>query len=125
LTLHSTEITLHVPLQPKRTPDFNSQSKVAYKEHKYGVWLSNARVLLKTFWPGPALQKGACVGVQMIFYGPGRSDLDNLAGAVMDAGKGIIWADDRVTNIRCIEASWERRPIKQQSIHLKIFWQHD
>jgi len=123
--MQSTEITLHVPLQPKRTPDFNSQSKVAYKEHKYQTWLADARSLLERFWPEPALQRGNLVGLRMIFRGPGRSDLDNLAGAVMDAGKGIIWVDDKVTIIRYIEASWEQRPIKDQSIYLKISWQKE
>lgn len=125
MTFQSTEITLHLPLQPKRAPVFNSRSKVAYKEHKYQAWLTEAKPLLKRFWPEPALQKDNLVGLQMIFRGPSYCDLDNLAGAVMDAGKGIIWADDRVTIIRRLEAAWERRPMRQQSIHLKITWQHD
>ena len=40
----------------------------------------------------------------------------------MDAGNGIIWADDRVTVLRRIEAEWEKYPKNNQSIHLRVVW---
>ena len=61
----------------------------------------------------------------MTFRGPGTSDLDNLQGAVMDAGSGIVWTDDRVTVLRRIEAEWEKAPKNNQSIYLKVIWNDD
>ena len=40
----------------------------------------------------------------------------------MDAGKGILWVDDRVTVLKRIVAEWEQSPKSKQSILHKVIW---
>lgn len=44
------------------------------------------------------------LGVEM--HGEARSDLDNLVGALMDAGTGILWRDDSVAVIRYLNVQF-------------------
>ena len=111
---------LPLPLQPKARPRF-ARGK-AYTEEKYGEWMRQCKAILSEWWVRPPLQKDEVIAVHFLFRGPGTSDLDNLQGAVMDAGNGIIWADDRVTVLRRIEAEWEKAPKNDQSIHLIVIW---
>lgn len=114
------DFVLPLPLQPKARPRF---SKVAYTAPNYREWMKQCRAILAEWWTRPPLQKGEVIAVHFRFCGPGTSDLDNLTGAVMDAGNGIVWADDRVTILKRIEAEWEKQPKANQSIHLKVIWQ--
>jgi len=124
LTLQLAEITLRVPLQPKDRPRASTRDGVlrSHRAPKYVAWMREARALLQKHWAGPPLTHNNLINVRMLFSGPGRSDLDNLVGAVLDAGTGIIWVDDKVTVIRYIEASWKQKPIKDQSIYLGIIY---
>jgi Holliday junction resolvase RusA-like endonuclease len=88
----------------------------------YMEWKQRVRAQMGEWWTRPPLQKGEVIAVHFLFRGPGTSDLDNLQGAVMDAGNGIIWADDRVTVLRRIDAEWVQSPKNNQSIHLKVIW---
>lgn len=117
--MQQAEFVLPLPLQPKARPRF---SKVAYTAPTYREWMKQCKAILSEWWVRPPLQKGEVIAVHFLFRGPGTSDLDNLQGAVMDAGNGIIWADDRVTVLRRIEAEWEKSPKNNQSIHLKVIW---
>jgi len=50
--------------------------------------------------------------VDMAFYEAGsvdhRRDLDNLVKAVLDAGKGVLWEDDRwIDEVRATREAWE------------------
>lgn len=114
------EFLLRVPLQPKERPRFGNGR--AYKDSGYVKWTQQCRAILAEWWAIPPLGKGQIIAVQFTFRGPGTSDLDNLQGAVMDAGKGIIWTDDRVTVLRRVEAEWEKRPKSDQSINLKVIF---
>lgn len=111
---------LPLRLQPKARPRFAGH---AYKDSKYRSWMESARSILSEWWTVPPLGKGQIVALHLTFRGPGTSDLDNLAGAVLDAGKGIVWADDRVTVVRRIEADWEQAPKSNQSILLTVIYQ--
>jgi Holliday junction resolvase RusA-like endonuclease len=119
MSTRSADFELPLPLQPKERPRFAGH---AYNSKKYSDWMKRCRAILGEWWTIPPLQKGQLVAVYFLFRGPGTSDLDNLCGAVMDAGKGILWADDRVTVLRRIDAQWEKAPKKQQSILLKVIW---
>lgn len=121
--LNSADFRLPVPLQPKARPRFGNG--MAYKDTKYRDWAENVRSILREWWTAPPLQKGQVVALQLTFCGPGTSDLDNLAGAVMDAGNGIVWIDDRVTVLQRIEAEWQQQPKSNQSIYLKVIWNED
>ena len=46
----------------------------------------------------------------ILVKGEGRGDTDNIAGAFMDAGQGILWLDDRVTVIPKLAIEWEKAP---------------
>lgn len=118
--LRTADFVLPVPLQPKARPRFGG--RVAYTDSKYRAWLQNVRAILSEWWTIPPLKKGQVTALHLTFAGPGTSDLDNLAGAVMDAGNGIVWADDRVTVLQRIEAEWKQSPTSNQSIHLKVIW---
>lgn len=125
------DLVLPVPLQPKTRPRFR-RNGTTYTDNKYRDWIKNVRAILQEWWTRPPLQKGELVCLQLKFYGPGTSDLDNLAGAVMDAGLpdpnakppwGGCWVDDRPTVIRRIECEWEKSPLKDQSILLTVIYQ--
>ena len=47
------------------------------------------------------------VALEVVFYGLGKGDLDNAVKALMDAGNGILWKDDK--QIICIEAHAVRK----------------
>jgi Holliday junction resolvase RusA-like endonuclease len=110
---------LPLPLQPKARPRFSGH---AYTSDRYREWMRSARAILAEWWTRPPLGKGEVIALQLTFCGPGTSDLDNLAGAVLDAGRGIIWIDDRVTVIRRIEAEWKQAPRHSQTILLSVIW---
>lgn len=121
MSLQTADFVLPVPLQPKSRPRFTSSGR-AYKDSKYREWMETTKSILREWWTLPPLQKGQVIALHLTFYGPGTSDLDNLAGAVMDAGNGIVWSDDRVTVLQRIEAQWQQEPKSSQSIHLKVIW---
>lgn len=114
------DFVLPLPLQPKARPRFSGQ---AYTAPTYRSWMKQCKAILSEWWTQPPLAKGQLLAVHLLFRGPGRSDLDNLQGAVMDAGNGIVWVDDRVTVIRRIEAEWQKAPTNDQSIYLKVIWE--
>jgi Holliday junction resolvase RusA-like endonuclease len=93
--------------------------KRPYMPAKYKIWQRNLRALMAEWWTSPPLTSAV---VHMTFNGPARSDLENLAGAVLDAGNKLIWEDDRVGVIREQNFKFNKSPINNQSIHLTIFW---
>jgi hypothetical protein len=119
VTLRTSTFDLLVPLQPKARPRFSGH---AYQDSRYREWMKTARAVLGEWWTVPPLGKGEIVVVSLTFRGPGTSDLDNLIGAILDAGKGIVWTDDRVTVIHRLEASFEKAPRINQSIKLSLLW---
>lgn len=118
--MHTADFELPLPLQPKTRPRF---SRHAYTDDKYAAWMQRCRAILGEWWTRPPLGKGEVIAVHFTFRGPGFSDLDNLVGAVMDAGLGILWTDDRVTVLKRIEAEWQKAPTSNQSIYLKVIWE--
>ena len=118
--MRTADFELPVPLQPKVRPRFSGH---AYTDKKYAGWMEQCKAILGEWWTLPPLQKGQLLSVHFTFRGPGTSDLDNLVGAVMDAGTGIIWVDDRVTVLKHIVAAWEQYPTAKQSILLKVIWE--
>lgn len=48
------------------------------------------------------------VSLAMYVKGEGRGDLDNIAGAFMDAAQGILFVDDRVSVIPELYISWSK-----------------
>jgi len=116
------DFVLPVNLQPKARPRFRRFGK-AYTDEKYRAWMENTASILSEWWPHPPLEKGEVIAIHMTFHGPGTSDLDNLAGAVMDAGQGVVWTSDRVTVIRRLELEWVGSKKADQFIVLKVIYQ--
>ena len=87
----------------------------------YVKWKSNLRGQMGEWWTENPLPRIAVL--TLVFSGPARGDLDNLAGAVLDAGNGLIWADDRVNVITCITARWQKTKPADSSIYMKIIWE--
>lgn len=48
------------------------------------------------------------VSVGLTLRGEGRGDLDNIAGAFLDAAVGIVFKDDRVSNIPRMNVEWSK-----------------
>lgn len=48
------------------------------------------------------------ISLCMHVSGEGRGDLDNIAGAFMDAAQGIVFTDDRVSIIPELRISWTK-----------------
>lgn len=46
--------------------------------------------------------------LEIAVCGEGRADADNIIGALMDAAKGILWVDDRVSVIPEITVKWQK-----------------
>ena len=68
----------------------------AYMPGGYTDWKNETRALLRTAAPGhiPYAEPLALMVTYCYAKAP-RGDADNLLGGLMDAGNGILWADDR------------------------------
>lgn len=91
----------------------------SYMPADYKKWIKELRAQMAEHWTEPPLHTVNVLWCK--FYGPARSDLDNLLGAVMDAGNGLIWKDDRVSIIGRVEAEWEKAPPANSKILMKVF----
>jgi Holliday junction resolvase RusA-like endonuclease len=107
-------LTLAVPLKSKERPRFGGN---AYMSQAYRQWKKEARRQVLEQWEGPPLTP---IALSMVLRGPQRGDLDNLAGAVMDAMTGIAYPDDSVTHIRRLLVTWEKAPLKDQRIQVIV-----
>lgn len=119
--MKTADFQLQVPLMSKARPRTAPGHARPYMPKPYMEWKARVRAILGEWWTHPPLDEINCL--VLTFRGPGRGDLDNLQGAVLDAGNGVIWCDDRVTVIRAIAARWEKAPTTNQSIYMKVIWQ--
>ena len=114
------EFNFHIPLKPKARPR-SVDGKQPYMPADYKRWVKEMRAQMAEHWTDKPLNTVNVLWCK--FYGPARSDLDNLLGAVMDAGNGLIWRDDRVSIIARVEAEWEKAKIADQCIQTKVFYE--
>jgi Holliday junction resolvase RusA-like endonuclease len=77
--------------------------------------------VLGEWWTIEPLDEVRCL--LLSFRGPARGDLDNLAGAVLDAGNGLIWRDDRVGVLPTLALRWTKTHKEDQSIYIKVIWE--
>jgi Holliday junction resolvase RusA-like endonuclease len=90
-------------------------------DKEYKDWKRKVRAYMGEWWIDPPLKHINCMVVN--FYGPCRGDLDNRIGSVMDAGNGLIWADDNVNVIRAIAARHVKSSVKEAHIRMKLIWE--
>lgn len=104
---------LDIPLKSKARPRFARGR--SYLPASYREWRKIAEDQLKGLWLAFDLPTVCYATVELEFHGPGRFDLDNLIGAVLDSGLPCkktgwrgCWKDDRVTVFPEIRATWVR-----------------
>ncbi len=109
--MSSNEILLiHIPghIVPKQRPQIGK--KGAYYTPSYRQCLLRVKMFLRENLPTQYAQKG--INLSITFYGStreyGRSDLDNLAGTIMDGLVNTGWiANDSVTWIPKLTLSYQ------------------
>lgn len=118
------EFTLHVPLKSKARPRFAGGH--GYLPRDYRQWKEKCTSCIKAIWD----ENGwtpivAADTIVLDFVGPARHDLDNLVGAILDAGLPCprlgfagAWVDDRVSVFPSISASFSKG--KPECIHCLI-----
>jgi len=117
------KFTLNIPLKSKARPRFASGH--AYLPKDYREWKTLCHnELLSVFRENRWDQITQAQHISIHFCGHARHDLDNLVGAVLDAGlsdsKGFgVWADDRVTVFPSLCATFEKS--RNQSIRIEIW----
>ncbi len=118
--IHRVCITLHLPLTSKARPRSFSGQKVPYMPAKYKKWKAEVRAQLAEWWTEPPLEKVKIVTLK--FKGPARGDLDNLMGAILDTGNGLIWKDDRLSIISKLYGEFEKAKEADSQIELKVWY---
>lgn len=115
------DFVLRVPLMSKARPRTPPGGGRPYMPKAYMDWKATVRAILAEWWTIQPLAQVRCL--HLVFRGPARGDLDNLAGAVLDAGNGLIWADDRVGVVPTLALRFERAGRDSQSISMKVIWE--
>jgi Holliday junction resolvase RusA-like endonuclease len=119
-------LRLEGPLQPKERPrqgrGKNGKSR-SFTSPKYREWLESAQAALTEQWGGRPPLEHALVGIEL--HGHGRSDVDNLSGAVLDAAvKAGVLVDDRCARLPGALIWWQPAPTDQQQTFLYLLpWQ--
>ena len=119
--MQSADFELIVPLMSKARPRSPRRGGRPYMPPAYMQWKANVRAQLAEWWCEPPLEQVNCL--VLTFYGPARGDLDNLAGAVLDSGNGLVWTDDRVSVLPAMALRFNRAPKDKQMIYLKVIWE--
>ena len=119
--MQSADFELRVPLMSKARPRSPRGGGRPYMPKAYMQWKATVRALMSEWWAVPPLEKVACLVLH--FKGPARGDLDNLAGAVLDSGSGLIWTDDRVSVMPTMALRYVKAPVADSSIYMKVIWE--
>lgn len=119
--MQAADFELRVPLMSKARPRFNRRTGAVYSPEAYEDWKATVRAILAEWWTVEPLDGVHCL--LLSFRGPARGDLDNLAGAVLDAGNELIWRDDTVAVIPTLALRFTKVPPKQSSIYIKVIWE--
>lgn len=119
--MRTADFELRVPLMSKARPRSPRGGGRPYMPKAYMAWKADVRAILAEWWDVPPLERVCCLC--LVFRGPARGDLDNLAGAVLDAGNGLIWRDDRVGVMPVMVLRWTKAARTNQSIFLKVIWE--
>lgn len=119
--MRTADFELRVPLMSKARPRSPRGGGRPYMPKAYMQWKADVRAILAEWWAIPPLEQVNCLC--LVFRGPARGDLDNLAGAVLDAGNGLIWVDDRLGVLPTMALRWVKTTKTNQSISLKVIWE--
>lgn len=109
--------TLNIPLKSKARPRFANGH--AYLPKEYREWKNECGKRISDIFDQNGWQQiSHARHLSMRFYGHARHDLDNLIGAVLDAGASNskasgAWVDDRVAIFPSICATFEKSSRQQ------------
>lgn len=53
--------------------------------------------------------------------GEARSDADNIIGALLDAGSGLVWRDDRLNILPTIAINWTKAPKAESAWRVLVY----
>lgn len=98
-------LSIKQPLFSKARPRL-TRSGHAYMPQPYKDSQSRMRTQLVEQWSNEPLEGPVALVIKA--KGEGRGDADNIAGAFMDAAQGIVFTDDRVSNVPILIFSWEK-----------------
>ena len=71
---------------------------------------------IKTQWKKPITNEDVAVNI-MFYFSNNRSDIDNCLKAILDAGTGIIWNDDKqITEMHIFKEIDKDNPRTEMSI---------
>ena len=117
--VRTNELVLNVPLMSRPAPD---QWRAVPFLHAAGIqeMEKEVRAQMAEWWVDEPLE--LVYLVRMTFKGPQRQDLDNLLGAVLDAGNDLIWKDDRVSVISRLVGEHQKAKTTEQQIVLKLIY---
>lgn len=112
-------LRLDLPLQPKERP--RQGRGRSFTSPRYRQWLEDARGELQAQWQGRPPLEHALFAVE--FHGHGRSDVDNLEGAVLDvAVKAGVIHDDRCSRLPLHASYWQPSPEPVTFLYLRPWW---
>lgn len=98
-------LVIKMPLYSKARPRL-TRAGHAFMPHAYKMAQAEMREQIRQQWNvGP--MEGP-LSLELLVKGEGRGDLDNIAGAFMDAAQGIVWLDDRVSVISHLSIKWSK-----------------
>lgn len=98
------QLRIEMQLFSKARPRLGASG--AYMDSSYKQKQRKMRMLLREQWKRDPLE--GPISLRVHCQGEGRGDLDNIAGALMDAANGILWFDDRCSIITDLHITWEK-----------------
>jgi Holliday junction resolvase RusA-like endonuclease len=93
-----------MPLFSKARPRLGAHG--AYMATSYKQKQRKMRLLIREQWTQDPLEGPLRLDIDC--YGEARADVDNIAGALMDAATGILWFDDRCSIIPELNIRWHK-----------------
>lgn len=78
---------------PKKRPRVTSRG--TYMPAGYQDWKQETAYLMRQQYRAGPMLGHVGVAIDIVAKRKPRGDIDNLAGAILDAGNGVMWGDDR------------------------------
>ena len=78
---------------PKKRPRVTSRG--TFMPAGYQDWKQETAFQMRQQYRHEPMQGHVAVAIDIVAKRKPRGDIDNLAGAILDAGNGVLWTDDR------------------------------
>jgi Holliday junction resolvase RusA-like endonuclease len=91
-------------ISKQRPRSYVRNGKIAhYMNNQYTAWKNDIATRLRAAYSGPPLEQMLSLNIVVGYQKAPKGDVDNLAGALMDAANGVLWHDDGQVKRLCIE----------------------